>query len=201
MSVFPDTPVTMLARMAARVTGESEAGWVRFFELYEPVIKKFAEFAGAKRDSEDVVQDVFVKLVEVFRRGGYNPEKGKFRSYLSIMIRREVINRWQKAKVRGEGCHVSIDNDDSPLEVAVPSETAAILDAKWRLAQHAAAVEHILTKTAIAQKSKDIYREYVIKERPIGEVAKEFGVPNNSVSQIKTRVERMIADYEAMIKD
>jgi RNA polymerase sigma-70 factor (ECF subfamily) len=201
MSVFPDTPVTMLARMAARVTGESEAGWVRFFELYEPVIKKFAEFAGAKRDSEDVVQDVFVKLVEVFRRGGYNPEKGKFRSYLSTMIRREVINRWQKAKVRGEGCHVSIDNDDSPLEVAVPSETAAILDAKWRLAQHAAAVEHILTKTAIAQKSKDIYREYVIKERPIGEVAKEFGVPNNSVSQIKTRVERMIADYEAMIKD
>jgi RNA polymerase sigma-70 factor (ECF subfamily) len=201
MSVFPDTPVTMLARMAARVTGESEAGWVRFFELYEPVIKKFAEFAGAKRDSEDVVQDVFVKLVEVFRRGGYNPEKGKFRSYLSTMIRREVINRWQKAKVRGEGRHVSIDNDDSPLEVAVPSETAAILDAKWRLAQHAAAVEHILTKTALAQKSKDIYHEYVIKERPIGEVAKEFGVPNNSVSQIKTRVERMIADYEAMIKD
>lgn len=201
MSVFPDTPVTMLARMAARVTGESEAGWVRFFELYEPVIKKFAEFAGAKRDSEDVVQDVFVKLVEVFRRGGYNPEKGKFRSYLSTMIRREVVNRWQKAKVRGEGCHVSIDNDDSPLEVAVASETAAILDAKWRLAQHAAAVEHILTKTALAQKSKDIYHEYVIKERPIGEVAKEFGVPNNSVSQIKTRVERMIADYEAMIKD
>lgn len=201
MSVFPDTPVTMLARMAARVTGESEAGWVRFFELYEPVIKKFAEFAGAKRDSEDVVQDVFVKLVEVFRRGGYNPEKGKFRSYLSTMIRREVVNRWQKAKVRGEGCHVSIDNDDSPLEVEVASETAAILDAKWRLAQHAAAVEHILTKTALAQKSKDIYHEYVIKERPIGEVAKEFGVPNNSVSQIKTRVERMIADYEAMIKD
>lgn len=201
MSVFPDTPVTMLARMAARVTGESEAGWVRFFELYEPVIKKFAEFAGAKRDSEDVVQDVFVKLVEVFRRGGYNPEKGKFRSYLSTMIRREVVNRWQKAKVRGEGWHVSIDNDDSPLEVAVASETAAILDAKWRLAQHAAAVEHILTKTALAQKSKDIYHEYVIKERPIGEVAKEFGVPNNSVSQIKTRVERMIADYEAMIKD
>jgi hypothetical protein len=32
-------------------------------------------------------------------------------------------------------------------------------------------------------------------------VAKEFGIPNNSVSQIKTRVERMIADYEAMIKD
>ena len=37
--------------------------------------------------------------------------------------------------------------------------------------------------------------------RPLGEVAKAFGVPNNSVSQIKTRVERMIADYEAMFAD
>ena len=80
MSAFPDTPVTMLARMAAQVTGESEAGWVRFFELYQPVIKKFAESAGAKQDSEDVAQDVFVKLVEVFRRDGYQPEKGSFRS-------------------------------------------------------------------------------------------------------------------------
>jgi DNA-directed RNA polymerase specialized sigma subunit len=112
-----------------------------------------------------------------------------------------VINRWQKAKVRATDRRISIDNDNSPFEIGVPSETEALLDAKWRLAQHAAAVEHILTKTALAQKSKDIYREYVIKERPIGEVAKEFGVPNNSVSQIKTRVERMIADYEAMIKD
>jgi RNA polymerase sigma factor (sigma-70 family) len=147
------------------------------------------------------VQDVLVKLVDVFRNGGYRPDRGHFRAYLATIIRREVINRWQKAKVRATDRRISIDNDNSPLEIGVPSETEALLDAKWRLAQHAAAVEHILTKTAIAQKSKDIYREYVIKERPIGEVAKEFGVPNNSVSQIKTRVERMIADYEAMIKD
>ena len=76
-----------------------------------------------------------------------------------------------------------------------------MLDAKWRLAQHAAAVEHVLTRTALAQKSKDVYRAYVLEERPIGEVAKAFGIPRNSVSQIKTRVEAMIADFEAMLRD
>jgi RNA polymerase sigma factor (sigma-70 family) len=199
MSVFPDTPVTLLARMAARATGESEAGWVRFFAMYEPVIRKFATFAGAKSDAEDVVQDVFVKLVEVFRRGDYKPERGRFRAYLATIIRREVINRWQKAQVRGAGLHISLDNGNSQFEVAVPSETEAVLDAKWRLARHEAAVEHILTKTALAQKSKDVYREYVIRERPIGDVAAEFGISRNSVSQTKTRVERMIADYEKII--
>ena len=177
------------------------AAWVRFWDTYQGAIRAFAALKGGEQNADDIVMTVLGKLVDVLRSGRYTPEKGRFHSYLATMIRREVINRWQKALVRGAGRHISIDDDDSPFEVAVPSETAAVLDAKWRLAEHAAAVEHVLTKTALAQKSKDVYREYVLKERPIGEVAKEFGIPNNSVSQIKTRVERMIADYEAMIKN
>lgn len=201
MSAFPDTPKTLLSRMAAQVTGESEASWVRFFDLYQPVIRKFAEYVGAKGEAEDVVQDVFVKLVEVFRKGAYKPDRGCFRAYLATLIRREVVNRWHKAQVRAVDRQVSLDNDDFPVEVAVPSETAAIIDAKWLQARRSAAIEHVLTKTALAQQSKDIYRAYVLEERPIGEVAKSFGVPNNSVSQIKTRVERMITDYEAMFAE
>ena len=197
MSALPDTPVTLIARMAAQMTGEDEAGWVRFFDLYQPVIRHFAQAAGAKTDSEDVAQDVLVKLVEVFRRGSYKPEKGRFRAYLAAITRREVINRWQKAQARVEGRQVPIDD----VQLAVPPEAAAMLDAKWRLAQHAAAVEHVLTRTALAQKSKDVYRAYVLEERPIGEVAKAFGILRNSVSQIKTRVEAMIADFEAMLRD
>ena len=197
MSRIPNTPVTLIARMAAQATGEDEATWVKFFELYQPVIRHFAEFAGARSDTDDVVQDVMVKLVEVFRSGAYRPEKGRFRAFLATITRREVINRWQKAQARAEGRQVPIDD----VQLAVPPEAAAMLDAKWRLAQHAAAVEHVLTRTALAQKSKDVYRAYVLEERPIGEVAKAFGIPRNSVSQIKTRVEAMIADFEAMLRD
>ena len=116
MSALPDTPVTLIARMAAQMTGEDEAGWVRFFDLYQPVIRHFAQAAGAKTDSEDVAQDVLVKLVEVFRRGTYTPDKGRFRAYLAAITRREVINRWQKAQVRAEGRHVPLDD----VELAVP---------------------------------------------------------------------------------
>ena len=200
MSKIPDTPVTLIARMAAQVTGEDEATWVKFFELYQPVIRHFAEFAGARSDTDDVVQDVMVKLVEVFRSGTYHPEKGRFRAFLATITRREVINRWQKAQVRAADRHVSL-NRTTTQEIAVQPEAAAILDAKWRLAQHAAAVEHVLTRTALAQKSKDVYRAYVLEEKPIGEVAEAFGIPRNTVSQIKTRVDAMIADFEAMLGD
>ena len=200
MSRIPETPVTLIARMAAQVTGEDEATWVKFFELYQPVIRHFAEFAGARSDIDDVVQDVLLKLVEVFRSGAYRPEKGRFRAFLATITRREVINRWQKAQARAADRHVSL-NRTAAQEIAVPPEAAEILDAKWRLAQHAAAVEHVLTRTALAQRSKDVYRAYVLEQKPIGEVAKAFGVSRNVVSQIKTRVDAMIADFEAMLRD
>ena len=200
MSRIPDTPVTLIARMAAQVTGEDEATWVKFFELYQPVIRHFAEFAGARSDTDDVVQDMMVKLVDIFRSGAYRPEKGRFRAFLATITRREVINRWQKAQARAADRHVSL-NRTTAQEIVVQPEAAAILDAKWRLAQHAAAVEHVLTRTALAQRSKDVYRAYVLEERPIGEVAQAFGIPRNTVSQIKTRVDAMIADFEAMLRD
>lgn len=200
MSKIPNTPVTLIARLASQITGEDEAAWAKFFELYQPVIRHFAEYAGAKSDTDDVVQDVLVKLVDVFRSGTYRPEKGRFRAFLATITRREVINHWQKAQVRAADRHVSL-NRTTAQEIAVPPEAADLLDAKWRLAQHTAAVEHVLTRTALAQKSKDIYRAYVLEERPIGEVAKAFGVSRNVVSQVKTRVEAMIADFEAVLRD
>jgi RNA polymerase sigma factor (sigma-70 family) len=200
MSRIPDTPVTLIARMAAQATGEDEATWVKFFEIYQPVIRHFAESAGAKSDADDVVQDVLMKLVDVFRSGTYHPEKGRFRAFLATITRREVINRWQKAQARAADRHVSL-NRTTAQEIVVQPEAAAILDAKWRLAQHAAAVEHVLTRTALAQRSKDVYRAYVLEEKPIGEVAKAFGVSRNVVSQVKTRVDAMIADFESMLRD
>ena len=201
MSALPDTPVTMLARLAARVTGESESAWVRFFDLYQPVIRRFAEYAGAKgADSEDIAQDVLVKLVQVFRSGRYNPYKGRFRSFLAAITRREVINRWHKSMVRAEDRLVSLDSDSvHEPEVAVSPAAYAALDVKWRLARHDAALEHVLTKTALSAKSKAIYRAYVLESRPIGEVSGMFGISRNAVSQVKTRVERMVADFEKML--
>lgn len=199
MSAFPDTPVTLLARLVSERTGSSAIDWERFFGLYRPVIEKFAAFTGAGRDAEDVAQDVFVKLVDVFRKSAYDPKRGSFRAYLATLIRHEVVNRYHKDQVRAADRQVSIDNAEHPITLATPSETEAILDAKWRLARRAAAVEHVLTKTALAARSKAIYRAYVLDGRPIDEVAAEFGVPNNSVSQTKTRVERMIAEHESLL--
>lgn len=195
MSVFPETSTTLLAKLAAQKTGEDEMAWVRFFELYEPAIRKFAELRGWRRDSDDVVQEVFLHLVDVLRAGRFQPGESPFRAYLATLIRNQIISMHRHETARGEDRTVPLEED----QLAVPDLTAELLDLDWRLARRRAAVEHVLTKTAVSAQSKAVYRMYALEERPIGEVAKFFGISRNSVSQIKTRVDRLVAAVEREI--
>ena len=200
MANFPDTPVSLLVRIASEKTGVcDEAAWTRLFELYAPVIRAFAEERGiGGGEGDDVVQEIFMKLVEVLGDGRLKigGDAGKFRRYLSTLIRNELVSRWRRRQTRCEGATLSMDDPKSDVEPMVDSATAMILDAKWRLARRKAAVEWTLTRTALSAQSKAVYRAYAIEGRPIGEVAAAFGISRNSVSQIKTRVERMVAAIE-----
>ena len=200
MANFPDTPVSLLVRIASEKTGVcDEAAWTRLFELYAPVIRAFAEERGVGDEGDDVVQEIFMKLVAVLGDGKVKVggDAGKFRRYLATLIRNELVSRWRRRQARGEGAVVSLDDPEAGVEPVVDSETAARIDAKWQFARHRAAVEWTLAKTALSAQSKAVYRAYVVEERPIGEVAAAFGISRNAVSQIKTRVERMVAAVEA----
>ena len=195
---FPDTPATLLAKIANRLTGQrDEMQWVRFFDLYQPAIRKFAEYQGAKDDADDVTQDILLKLVDILRNGRYSSDAGKFRCYLATLIRREVIGHWRRRQARAEDAHVSADDPDAGVELADSRDAGLVLDAKWRLARHEAAVEHALCRTALSAKTKAVYRAYVIDEMPLKDVMANFGVSEATVYQSKTRVGKMIAALEA----
>lgn len=197
MSAFPVTSLTLLQKIAVQVTGEREAAWVRFFGLYEPAIKRFVAYHDSTHDPDDVVQDIFLKLVTVVQSGGYDSSKGSFRSFLATMIRRHLVSLYRKDQARGAGLHVDIDD----VEPTVPANVVEQIDAKWRMARHQSAIEHVLTKTAISAQSRAIYRAYVEEERPLEEVATQFGVTPAAVYKIKSRVEQMASIIEEEFAD
>ena len=195
MSAFPETSATLLSKLAAQITGEDEANWARFVDLYVPAIRDFARHRGDGRDVDDVVQEVLAGLVRVLRSGSFSVREGKgnFRAYLAKMIRSQLYMAYRREKARGLGLNVPLD--DVQPSVSSESVTAAI-DAEWAAARHRAAVEHVLTKTLVSDLNKRLYRAYVLDDRPIDEVAREFGVTRNQVSQAKTRIGRMVAAIE-----
>lgn len=200
MSAFPETPVTLLKKLAAQVTGEDEDNWVRFADLYVPAIEDFARGRGDGRNVDDVVQEVLVGLVAVFRGNKFaiRDGVGNFRAYLARMIRNQLYMVYRKEKARGLGSNVPIDAVE--LSVSGDSVTAS-MDAAWAVSRHRSAVEHVLTKTLVSDLNKNLYRAFVLEERPIDEVAAEFGVTRNQVSQAKVRIGRMVEAIEAEFGD
>ena len=193
--MIPDTPKTLLRKIAEYANGDDAAEWARFVELYTPVIRQFVSAREGVReaDADDVVQEIFVRLVNVLRAGIYRPEKGRFRAYLGTMVRRLLIDRHRRAIARGAGEIVSAD------DVELLSETpdaAEVVDMRLREARHAAAVEHVLSRTMLDDRTVAAYREYALEGRPAAEVAARHGITVNALRQIKYRVGRMIAAVE-----
>ncbi len=200
MSGFPDTSTTLLVRLAERETGVDQAAWRIFFARYQPVMVEFARIRGAGDDAEDIVQEVFADLAKVFKSGRYVRDKGRFRNYLAKMLRNELISRFRREQVRPERDIVSIDaaglaaNKDLQVEPTFAAGDSD--DEAWELARHRAAVEHVLSKTALSEQSRRIYRELIATGDTCAAVARRFGIPAATVRQVKSRVTRMIAAFK-----
>ena len=194
MSLFPPPSLTLLHKLAVEVTGGNEASWVRFFDLYTPAIRRFVEWNDHVHDPDDVVQEVYLKLVEIIRAGKYNPDKARFRTFLALLIRRQLITLYRQDQARHVADRCSID--DLTEELSVPSDQREKIDLDWAKAKHEAAVEHVLTKVAMKAQSRDIYRAYVIEERSVEDVAATFGVTPDIIYKVKNRVNKMIEAVE-----
>lgn len=194
MSLFPPTSLTLLHKLAVEVTSGNEASWVRFFDLYTPAIRRFVEWNDHVHDPDDVVQEVYLKLVEIIRAGKYNPDKARFRTFLALLIRRQLITLYRQDQARHVVDRCSID--DLTEELSVPSDQREKIDLDWAKAKHEAAVEHVLTKVAMKAQSRDIYRAYVIEERSVEDVAATFGVTPDIIYKVKNRVNKMIEAVE-----
>ncbi len=57
-------------------------------------------------------------------------------------------------------------------------------------------MELVLTKVAMKQQSRQIYRAYVLENRPIDEVSATFGVAPDIIYKVKNRVNKMIEAVE-----
>ena len=193
---FARTQVTLIESMANREAGEREHLWNRFFDLYYPAMVKYAELFCASHDAEDIVQRVLVKLVGILKSGRYERRPGvRFRSFLKTLIRHEFIDWRREETARGLGAKVPL------LEGAafsVQPDAAARIDAEWRIATRAAAVERVLTSMAMPDKMRRAYRAYVIEGHPPDEVAKALGVRRGYVLQAKSRIDARVRAVEAM---
>ena len=160
------------------------ADWERFVELYTPLLFVWAGRAGASgADASDLVQDVFATLVEKLPAFRYD-RAGSFRGWLRTILE----NRWrQELRKPGRRRTASSDMEDVPddrfPDLAEGEYTRV-------LAQRALAI----LKADFDCPTWAAFWEFVVNERPAGEVAAQFKLSVNAVYLAKARILRRLRE-------
>ena len=189
---YPETSATLLRTLREARSGVDDAAWTRFVDMYGPVVHHLVRLLSpgiSDADTDEAVQDVFVKLVNILRSGAYDSAKGKFRTYLSTLVRRLLIDRYREAVARRRDRQVELDAAE---QIVVDDDPGAWMDAKWRVACHMAAERRVMEESALSEQSRDVWRLLAHEGLSVKEVAKRLGMSANTVSKVKCRVETLI---------
>ena len=195
---YPETSATLLRTLREARSGVDDVAWARFVDMYGPVVHHLVRLLSpgiSDADTDEAVQDVFVKLVNILRSGAYDSAKGKFRTYLSTLVRRLLIDRYREAAARRRDRQVEIEVAE---EIAVEDDPGAWMDAKWRIACRMAAERRVMEESALAEQSREVWRLLSVEGLSVKDAARRLGIPSNTVSKTKRRIETRIAAVLAL---
>ncbi len=207
---FPNTPVTLLARLEERENGvPNQQAWESFFDLYHGAIRMTVKGAflecGWHTTPEDVLEDTISDVVVSFYKGGqsFDPEKGKFRNYLRQLARWRVRDQLAKSlataeKVLKQG--ISLPDDDHPS--ALTSNTASpdeVLNGRdiqeYRDTLLATLLEDV--RQRVGPQTFAIFELCKLQGQTPDEVAAFFKVKRNAVDNAVYRVTRKLKELAA----
>ena len=195
---YPETSATLLRTLREARSGVDDVAWARFVDMYGPVVHHLVRLLSpgiSDADTDDAVQDVFVKLVNVLRSGAYDSAKGKFRTYLSTLVRRLLVDRYREAVARRRDCQVELDAAE---QIGIDDDPGAWMDAKWRIACRMAAERRVMEESALAEQSREVWRLLSVEGLSVKDAARRLGIPSNTVSKTKRRIETRIAAVLAL---
>ena len=195
---YPETSATLLRTLREARSGVDDVAWARFVDMYGPVVHHLVHLLSpgiSDADTDDAVQDVFVKLVNVLRSGAYDSAKGKFRTYLSTLVRRLLVDRYREAVARRRDRQVELDAAE---QIGIDDDPGAWMDAKWRIACRMAAERRVMEESALAEQSREVWRLLSVEGLSVKDAARRLGIPSNTVSKTKRRIETRIAAVLAL---
>ena len=72
------------------------------------------------------------------------------------------------------------------------------MDAKWRIACRMAAERRVMEESALAEQSREVWRLLSVEGLSVKDAAHRLGIPPNTVSKTKRRIETRIAAVLAL---
>jgi RNA polymerase sigma-70 factor (ECF subfamily) len=177
------TSTSLLAHV--RDPGNRDA-WQRFVHLYAPLLYSWTRRLGLQtQDAADMVQDVFVVLVQQLPRFSYDRHKS-FRAWLRTIL----VNKWRDRQ-RHDGA-IGMQGGDITIELtSPPGDAAADLD-EQEYRQYLVSRAMEIMVACFQPITWRACWENVVAGRDAKDVARELGISVNAVYVAKSKVLRRL---------
>lgn len=184
------TPASLLDRL--RQPFEA-AAWTRFVALYTPMIYSWGRRVGLQeQDAADLVQEVFVTLLQVLPSFSYDHQQS-FRRWLRTV----TLNKWRNLRKRRERKPVLLPGGDLDAMTGT-SDGDSAWEAEYQ--QHLARQALTIMRADFQETTWRSCWETVVNGRAAGEVAAELGLTAGAVYAAKFRVlDRLRQELRGML--
>ncbi len=148
-----------------------------------------------QHDAEDLVQGFFAKLLSKDWLRAAGPERGRFRTFLSVAFRRHMADEHDYAtrqKRGGGAAPLSLDVEDAESfyagELATVESPETAFDKAWALGVVAAAQERLREESAAA--GKEALCDAINSGEPYAGIGKRLGLTVSAITSAAFRLRR-----------
>ena len=121
-------------------TAQSHSALDALCRTYRPPVLAYVRSRGYPPETaEDLTQSFFVDFIERASHAGADPERGRFRAFLLVAIKRFLINADEKARTQKRGGTAQVDslkdNSQPGMDAIIDTETPErAFERSWALA-------------------------------------------------------------------
>lgn len=202
---FPQTQWSVVIAAGGSGSAAAEAALEKLCSIYWPPLYATIRRHGyTPAQAEDLTQDFFAHFLQKHAALEANPEKGRFRSLLSAMLKRFLINAWHRenSQKRGGGTlRISLDTASVEARYQLEGELADMTTPESLFEQHWAFTVLELTKGRLRQEYHengkaevfDLLQETLAgrqRNTPRDELAARFGISPAAVDAAVYRLRR-----------
>ena len=157
------------------------------------MILSFARRQGADdHTAEDVLQEAMMVVIRKLPTFDYDAQRGRFRNWLLTIVTHKVREARRRSHVdRMLSLDAESGDDAEAWEerfAAENPEAGANVEDAWRQSLIEEALQRVLGDPRTRPETVAIFRACALENRPVAEVAAQFGLKENAVYQIKNRL-------------
>jgi len=195
MSASPETRPSLLVRLKDRTDDQA---WFEFTEIYRPIVFRLASRRGLQpADADDLVQQVFSAVARVIDSWEIDPQRGRFRTWLSRVATNAILNALSRERPdRGSG-----DSKLHELLDALPVADGP--DSEMVRAEHRREVFRWAARQIRPEFQTDTWNSFwltAVEGRDVADVARDgqrtCGAVYAARSRVMRRLKEKVAEWE-----